>query len=147
MVTQTQEETKPRFAFWPLFQFPFYLLQYTGINSSFLSNLKQTLVGKQTWILLMYVVCIKYCSLRLKMNFKIIVSNPQFNILILPNIRFSLGYLKISNLAILTGLQYPNFHYLQCVVYTHTYHTHTTFPLFPGLYINICSNVVRFEKY
>lgn len=85
MVTQTQEETKSSFAFWPLFQFPFYPLQYTGINTSFLTNLKQTLVGKQTWIPLMYVDCIKYCSLRLKMNLKIIVLNPQFNTLILPH--------------------------------------------------------------
>lgn len=40
---------------------PLYPLQYTGINTSFLTNLKQTLVGKQTWILLTYVDCIKYC--------------------------------------------------------------------------------------
>lgn len=79
-----RKKQKPRFAFWLLFQFSFYPLKYTGINTSFLMNLKkQTLVGKQTLILLMYVDCIKYCSLRLKTNLKIIVSDSQFNILIL----------------------------------------------------------------
>lgn len=31
-----------------------------------------------------------------------------------------------------------------CSVYAYIPHIHTIFPLFTGLYINICSNVVRF---
>lgn len=35
-----RKKQKPRFAFWLLFQFSFYPLKYTGINTSFLTNLK-----------------------------------------------------------------------------------------------------------
>lgn len=33
-----------------------------------------------------------------------------------------------------------------CSVYAYIPHTHTTFPPFTGLYINICSNVVKYEN-
>lgn len=72
------------------------------------------------------------------------------------------GHMKVSNIPMVTG---PNsfiillFYQMCCLPSTyhpsvrtcartqHTQHTHTTtFPLFTGLYINICSNVVRFEN-
>lgn len=85
MVAQTQDGAKSRFMFWPVCQFPLYPLTTYKHKHIFSHQIKANFSWKQTWILLMYADCIKYCSVRLKMNVKITVLKPQFNILTIPH--------------------------------------------------------------
>lgn len=146
-----KEQILPRFALAPL-SIP-SLSPITDIQTyNFFHQIKANLAWKQMWILFICAYCIKHCSVKVSMNFEIIISKYQFNIVLtLPHDPILVWFPKNQlSIQVDRSLIPRPFYSTTCVVYTHTYHTstqrHTTFPLFTGLYINICSNVVRFEN-
>lgn len=108
------------------------LLLTTYTHKHVFHQIKANFSQNQMRILFMCAYYIKYFSAMLKMNLKK-CSKTTVQCTKFTTIQFQFGYLKISNLSNTDRSVIPKLFYypfIKCVVYMHTYHTHTTFPLF-----------------